>query len=308
MEIQQSFAGFRKAMELMTTAECAAYLRLKERSLYDLVAKRQIPCTRATGKLLFPRPLIDRWLERQTDAAGIENATPPPIYAGSSEPLLEWALRDSGSGLAVLACGSLAGLRHLAAGEARLAGLHLPPGEGASEPSSGNIAAIRAHVALPDTVLLRFAERRQGLLVAAGNPKGIATARDLARPDLRLAIRPAESGSAVLLQTILATLDARPGDHHATAIPAQTEADLAATIADGRADCGLGIEAVARRFGIGFVPLRTEAFDLVLRRRDYFEPAIQRLVTFTRTPAFAAEAELLGGYDLARAGEVVFNS
>ena len=295
-------------MELMTTVECAAYLRLKERSLYDLVAKGQIPCTRATGKLLFPRALVDRWLERQTDAAGIASTTPPPIYAGSSEPLLEWALRDSGSGLAVLACGSLGGLRHLAAGEARLAGLHLPPAEGASEPSSGNIAAIRAHVALPDTVVLRFAERRQGLLVAAGNPKGIATARDLARPDLRLAIRPAESGSAVLLQTILATLDARPGDHLATAIPTQTEADLAATIADGRADCGLGIEAVARRFGIGFVPLRTEAFDLVLRRRDYFEPAIQKLTGFTRTPAFAAEAELLGGYDLARAGEVVFNS
>ncbi len=293
-------------MELMTTAECAAYLRLKERSLYDLVAKQQIPCTRATGKLLFSRPLIDRWLERHTDAAGIEAAPPPPIYAGSSEPLLEWALRDSGSGLAVLACGSLAGLRRLAAGEARLAGLHLPPAEGASEPSSGNIAAIRANVALPDTVVLRFAERRQGLLVAAGNPKGIATAGDLARPDLRLVVRPAESGSAVLLQTILETLGLPPFDL-AGVISARTEADLAACIADGRADCGLGIEAVARRVGIGFVPLRTEAFDLVLRRRDYFEPALQKLVAFTRTPAFAAEAERLGGYDLRRAGEVVFN-
>ena len=293
-------------MELMTTAECAAYLRLKERSLYDLVAKRQIPCTRATGKLLFPRPLLDRWLEQQTDTAGIEGATPPLIYAGSSEPLLEWALRQSGSGLAVLACGSLAGLRHLAAGEARLAGLHLSPIDGAQAASSGNIAAIRAHVAQPDTVVLRLAERRQGLLVAAGNPKALATAADLVRPDLNLAVRPAESGSAVLLQTILATLEVPPFDL-AGAIPAQTEADLAACIADGRADCGLGIEAVARRFGIGFVPLRTEAFDLVLRRRDYFEPALQKLVAFTRTPAFAAEAERLGGYDLGRAGEVVFN-
>lgn len=295
-------------MELMTTAECAAYLRLKERSLYDLVAKGQIPCTRATGKLLFPRALIDRWLEAQTDSAGIARAAPPPIYAGSSEPLLEWALRDSGSDLAVLACGSLAGLDQLAAGRACLAGLHLPPATDAGDPSSGNVAAIRTRVAFPDTVVLRFATRRQGLLVPAGNPAGLAGAADLARPGLTLAVRPPSSGSAVLLDTLLAGCDAPRGAAGRRTIQAQTEADLAALVADGRADCGLGVEAVARRFGIGFVPLVVEAFDLVMRRREHFAPSLQALLAFTRTAAFAAEAERLGGYDLATAGAVVLNA
>ncbi len=294
-------------MELMTTAECAAYLRLKERSLYDLVARQQIPCTRATGKLLFPRSLVDRWLEQQTDAAGTVPAATPPIYAGSSEPLLEWALRESQSGLAVLACGSLAGLDRLAAGQARLAGLHLPPLDGDATASSGNIAAIRARLAIPDTVAVRLAGRRQGLLVAPGNPLGLVAPADLARPGLHLAVRPPESGGAALLAALLAGLERSPQDLASRSTTAQTETDLAALVADGRADCGLGIEAVARRFGIGFVPLASEAFDLVLRRRDYFEPAIQKLMAFTRGPAFAAEAERLGGYDLTSAGEVVFN-
>jgi putative molybdopterin biosynthesis protein len=292
-------------MELMTTAECAAYLRLKERSLYDLVARQQIPCTRATGKLLFPKALIDRWLEAQTDTAGTSGVAAPPIYAGSSEPLLEWSLRESQSGLAVLACGSLAGLDQLAARRACLAGLHLPPADAEAPASAGNIAAIRARLSLPGIVAIRFATRRQGLLVARGNPLGLEAAADLARPGLRLAVRPPETGSAVLLQTLLAGLD-RVAPAGTTA--AQTEADLAALVADGRADCGLGVEAVAKYFGIDFVPLVTEAFDLVMRRRDYFEPAIQRLVTFTRSPAFAAEAERLGGYALGSAGEVVFNT
>lgn len=295
-------------MRLMTTAECADYLRLKERSLYDLVAKRQIPCTRATGKLLFARPLIDRWLETQTDDAGVTVAAAPSIYAGSSEPLLEWALRASSSALAVLACGSLAGLERLAAGEARLAGLHLPPAvDDDATLSSGNVQAIRAAVTQPDIVVLRFAERRQGLLVPAGNPNGLAAVGDLAQPGLRLALRPAESGSGVLLRRLLAGMPAAPGNLLANAVPAPTEVDLAALIADGRADCGVGIEAVARRFGIGFVPITTEAFDLVMRRRDYFEPALQHLLSFLRRAEFAAEAVHLGGYDLTSAGTVILN-
>jgi putative molybdopterin biosynthesis protein len=88
-------------MELMTTAEVATYLRLKERTVYEMASKRQIPCTRATGKLLFSRKLIERWVEGRTELPLGYDAAPPPIYAGSSDPLLEWALRESGSGLAL---------------------------------------------------------------------------------------------------------------------------------------------------------------------------------------------------------------
>ena len=81
--------------EYLTTVEVCDYLRLKERTIYELVARRAIPCSRATGKLLFPRRLIDRWVELHVEMQDGRLAAPPPIVAGSSDPLLEWALRES---------------------------------------------------------------------------------------------------------------------------------------------------------------------------------------------------------------------
>jgi molybdate-binding protein len=74
------------------------------------------------------------------------------------------------------------------------------------------------------------------------------------------------------------------------------------------ADCGLGIEAVARRFRLGFLPLATERFDLAMRRRAYFEPPVQRLLAFAKGEELAARARALGGYDVAGLGTVRFNA
>src|SRR5712691_3810338 len=97
--------------ELLTTDEAAVYLRLSERKLYDLVAAGAIPCTKVTGRWLFPRAALTRWVETGlVRPARFTVAPPPPIVGGSHDPLLEWALRESGSGLAILAEGSEAGL------------------------------------------------------------------------------------------------------------------------------------------------------------------------------------------------------
>ena len=82
----------------MTTREVAEYLRIKERKVYDLVRDKRIPCTRVTGKWLFPKHLIDHWLATGTEfpdrAAALEPT--PAVCAGSHDPLLEWCLRESG--------------------------------------------------------------------------------------------------------------------------------------------------------------------------------------------------------------------
>src|SRR5690554_2636527 len=104
------------AVPLMTTGEVAAYLRLQERTVYEMASRHQIPCSRATGKLLFSRKLIDAWIEAHTEMPAGVVVTVPPIYAGSSEPLLEWALRQSGAGLATLIGGSRSGLEAIARG------------------------------------------------------------------------------------------------------------------------------------------------------------------------------------------------
>jgi excisionase family DNA binding protein len=287
---------------MMTTGEVADYLRVRERTIYDMVARQAIPFSRATGKLLFPRRLIDAWLEAQTElpAAGIAPA--PPIYAGSNDPLLEWALRQSGSGLAVLATGSAQGLEDLAAGSAVLAGVHL------LDPDSGtwNLAAAQAHLPGTTHVLIHWARRSQGLITASGNPLGIAGLRDAAKRGLRFATRAPGAGSQRLLEVLLAREGLSPADLTTAGRPVETHADLAALIETGEADCGLGLQAAAG--SLGFLPLvADESFDLAMRRRDYFEPSVQALLAFARTDTFARRAAHLGGYDLTDLGQVRWN-
>jgi putative molybdopterin biosynthesis protein len=291
-------------MELMTTAEIADYLRLKERTVYEMASKRQIPCTRATGKLLFSRKLIERWVEGRTELPLGYDAAPPPIYAGSSEPLLEWALRESGSGIALLTSGSRDGLERLAKGQAVLAGLHIrdPNGE------TYNVDTIRREIPYPDIVAIRWAEREQGLLLAPNNPLGITDLEDLFTKQPRIILRPEGAGSRVLFDSLIQDSGRDGAELDVLASEAQTEGDLAAMIAEGEADCGLGIAAVAGRSGLEFVPLGVqESFDLVMRRRDYFEPPIQKLLAIARSEACRKRAQTYCGYDLSRLGEVVLN-
>ena len=112
-------------LELLTTGEAAGYLRLKERKLYELVADRQIPCTKVTGKWLFSRADLDRWLlAGMARPHGVIPAEPPPIVGGSHDPLLQWALSESRSGLAILPEGSEAGYRRFLKGEVIAAAIH----------------------------------------------------------------------------------------------------------------------------------------------------------------------------------------
>jgi len=138
--------------DYLVTAEVCDYLRLKERTVHDLVARRAIPCSRVSGKLLFPRRLIDRWVESGIEIADRTIVAPPPIFAGSSDPLLEWALRESGSGFASLFEGSGEGLKRFAAGEALAVGLHLRGAEGGY-----NVHALRLLGAVSDIVLVQWA-------------------------------------------------------------------------------------------------------------------------------------------------------
>jgi excisionase family DNA binding protein len=305
METQSASQGAARQPDrsgLMTTAEVADYLRVKERTIYEMVARQTIPFSRATGKLLFPRRLIDAWLESQTEVpqAGIVSA--PPIYAGSSDPLLEWALRQSGAGLAVLTNGSSHGLAQLAEGRAVVAGCHL------LDPVSGgyNLAAVHAVVPSARIVVIHWARRTQGLLTAPGNPLAISGLADVAARSLRFAARSEGAGSQRLLEVLLARGGVAPGSLTFATRVAESHADLAAMIEMGEADCGLGLQAVSG--GLGFLPLvGDESFDLVMNRRDYFEPPMQALLGFARSDAFARRAAHLGGYDVTDLGAVRWN-
>ena len=188
-------------MQFLTTGEAANYLRIKERKLYELVSENAIPCTKATGKWLFAKHELDRWLlERMTRPNGMAPAEPLPIVGGSHDPLLEWSLRESGCGLATLPEGSAAGLQRFIDGKLVAAAIHL---HAFDDDSDENLAVMQNERNLQDAVLVGFARREQGMVVAAGNPLGLKSIRDLSAERVRVAVRPAGAGAQLLLELLL---------------------------------------------------------------------------------------------------------
>jgi excisionase family DNA binding protein len=288
--------------DLLTTDEAAAYLRLSERKLYELVANGAVPCTKVTGKWLFPRAALDRWLMAGLVLPALAQAPAPPIVGGSHDPLLEWVLRESGSGLASLPEGSEAGLRRLARGEITAAAIHVHRLDGDDE--AANLDAVADAPGLHDVVVIAYARREQGLVLAPGNPLQLRDIADVAARRARLALRPQGAGAQLLLLALLA----RAGlafDALALVKPVcPTGADIAQAVRSGRADCGIATRSVAQAAGLDFVPLTWERFDLALHQRDYFRPGLQALFKFVRTAAFRDRAAELAGYDVSEAGDV----
>ena len=286
----------------LTTKEVAALLRVKERKVYDLAAEGEIPCRRLTGKLLFPRVELEAWIAGAAAAPAEPQASPPNVIAGSHDPLLDWAIRESGSGLATFFDGSLDGLERIAAGEAVAAGIHV------FEPDRDdwNRGHVAAKLAGHSVALVEWAKRQQGLILAPGMDGSIKEVADLRGH--RVVQRQAMAGGGLLLQHLLTDAGFSEEDVTLLAELARTEIEVAAAVAAGDAEAALGLEAMASQFGLSFVPLVRERFDLVVERRAWFEDPMQKLLAFCRKPAFAEKAQALTGYDVTALGTIKWNA
>lgn len=289
--------------DVLTLREAADWLRLSERSLYALARARRVPGALLGGKWLFPRRALECWLAAQGEE-GLPAAllAPPPILAGSHDPLLDWAARQSGCGLALRGGGSLDGLAALAEGQAMLAALHLLD----ADTGRFNEPAVREMLPGRALVGITWAWREQGLILPAGNPLGLAAVTDLARPGLRVIGRQPRAGSHLLLLHLLAEAGIRLERIPFLPEPALAEDEVAAAVAEGRADAGFGIRAEAQARGLHFAPLFRERFDLVMPWRAHLGPAVQALLRFARGAEFAARAKRLGGYGVEECGGVAF--
>jgi putative molybdopterin biosynthesis protein len=299
-------------MEFLTTSEAADYLRLGERKLYELVTLGAIPCSKVTGKWLFPRHELDLWvLAGMARPNGMVPADPPPIVGGSQDDLLEWALRESGSSLASLNEGTMRGIERLQRGEVVATAVHFhridePDGETAKGAIDANVAAVRALSGLHDTVLIGIARREQGLLLAPGNPKNLGSLADVLATGAMVATRQAGAGAQLLLEVLLHRAGATLKDLKRLEPPCLTGPDLAAAIRSGSADCGIATRAAAKAAGLDFITLTWESFDLLSRQRSYFRPAMQALIRFLGNQRLAQRASELTGYDLSPAGQIRF--
>jgi putative molybdopterin biosynthesis protein len=295
-------------MEFLTTSEAAKYLRLGERKLYELVTAGAIPCSKVTGKWLFPRHELDLWvLSGLARPAGMMTSEPPPIVGGSQDDLLEWSLRESGSGLASLNEGTMRGVDRLQRGEVLATAIHFHDANvSANGVADANISALRALPGLHDSVLVGLVRREQGLLVAPGNPMKLQSLLDVLASDARMAVRQPGAGAQLLLEAQLKRAGASLKDLNRLEPPCLTGPDLAAAIRTGSADCGIATRAAAKSAGLDFVPLVWESFDLLMRQRSYFRPAVQALIGFLREGRLRQRAAELTGYDTSPAGLIRF--
>lgn len=286
--------------QYLTTREVAELLRIKERKVYDLAASGAIPCSRALGKLLFPRREVEAWLHGQDGQLSVAPGhAGPNVLLGSHDPLLEWALLESRADLASFLGGSHDGLERFARGEGVAAGLHI------HEERGWNTDTVRARFGEGDCVLVEWAWRQRGLILPetlAGEVHELANLKGR-----RFAPRAAETGSQTLFETLRAQAGLQADDLTLIA-PARSEADAVLAVVDGKADAAFGLKCLARRFRLAFVPLIDERFDLLVSRRGWFEPPFQALLSFCRQPVFAQKAAELGGYDVSGSGTVHFNS
>lgn len=286
--------------EYLTVPELAELLRLKERKVYDLAASGKVPCSRATGKLLFPADEIRAWVEGAKSGGDSMAAPRPAIFLGSHDPLLDWAIRQSRCGLATYFDGSHDGLARFARGEGVAAGLHIFD----ARSDGWNVPAVAEAARDLNAVLIAFARRRRGLVFRSDGPSP-AGMGDLA--GLRVAPRQAESGTDGLFRA-LAAREGLDLSVVAFAEVARTEDEAVGAVRRGEADTTFGLEAAARACGLDFLPLVEEEFALLIDRKAWFDPAMQGFLAFCSGDTFRRRADSFGGYDIGGFGTVLWNA
>ncbi|MFZ5511260.1 MAG: substrate-binding domain-containing protein [Pseudomonadota bacterium] len=284
----------------LTVKQAARYLHLNEKKIYALVQEGRIPATRATGKWLFPRRLVDEWLLETAHGGALADRL---IVAGSDDPLLAYAISHlatetaDGGPVAYCPSGTRAGLRMLSLRQAAVAAIHWGTAEEA-QVQHGRLAA--EYAGHEQWVLVRMARREQGVMLRPGLAPN---AGNLADPTLRWLARQAGAGSQRFLETAAAQAGI-PVERLRIVQRAHSERETAFLLRQGLADCAPGVRAAAGEFGLDFVPLGWEDFDFVLPRAIYFRHLFQRLLEILRSEPLAQLAQRLGGYDLTALGRV----
>lgn len=249
---------------------------------------------------------LDRWKTiQQTPAPAIKSSL---RFYGSHDLALNWAVqsfctKNPEYTIKTSFTGSLGGLIALAEGKADIAGSHLWD----IESDSYNGSYIRKLLPGKKTALFTLVQRRMGLILPQGNPLGIQSLSDLVNPNIIFANRQSGSGTRVWLDSTLNKMAINPAQ-----IPGYlgkerlTHSEVAEDIADQQANAGLGLEAAALAFGLDFIFLTEERYDLVIPFEQIDTPMIQKLMAFLRQEDTKTAISSLGGYNTTHTGELTW--
>ncbi len=300
--------------EMMNTKEVASYLGIHEKQVYALIKSGRIPSTRVTGKWIFPKKLIDEWIESNV-VSGLKQAREKSrslegalLASGSNDPILEMLqtfMRQVYPEFYLFSAntGSIEGLKALNQGYTDIAWSHL------FDPKSGeyNLPVLSSY--LPDIkpVVVHLFRRDLGFVIAPQNPLRIHQFEDLTRKGVRFINRQKGSGTRVFLDHHLKRLKISSSRIWGYEKEVFTHFEVGFSILSKEADVGIATGAVARLLGLSFIPIAQEKFDMVLEQSTYFEKGIQALIEVLNGKEFREKVGKLGNYDFKDSGKILFS-
>ena len=297
--------------QLLTTKEVAQFLNINEKMVYSLVSEKGLPASKVTGKWLFPKHLVEQWVEANTlnypkaaDSPSVSQAV--LIIAGSNDLLLDKVIAlyntNFPGNIAVFGnLGSMGGLQALRQNCCHIASSHLLQ---ENEQDYNFEFADRELDHMP--AIVNFCRREQGILVSKGNPKKIKTVADLARPGICIVNRPLGTGTRLLLDQELKKAGVRADKIKGYDNEVSRHLDVGLEILAQRADAGLRIHAVGGLLNLDFVPLRWERYDLMIFKERFFDAHVQNFLGLLHEEPFFNLAVTLQGYDVQLSGRMLF--
>lgn len=290
--------------ELLTTKELAKLLRLNEKKVYQLIKEGGIPHVRISGKWLFPKGHVMRWIdervqrERDIYMVGSDDILLARLLALYSRERFPHSLTFYSS------IGSMRGIEALAHKKGHACCTHLLD----LETGEYNLPYLNRHLASQSYTVVNLCYRRQGLLVQKGNPLGIKGLEDVVKKGLRFINRNEGSGTRHLLEYLLNEKGLTGKEMVGFTEAVDTHLEVALKVLFNEADAGLGIEYVAHLLPLDFIPLREERFDLVIPKELWPTQIMQGFLSYVDPAAIQRLAPTLPGYDLKDTGKVIFET
>ena len=301
--------------EMMNTKGVASYLSINEKQVYALIKAGRIPGTRVTGKWVFPRKLIDEWIEENA-RGGLRKAKERSrsmegalLASGSNDPVLDFLLtgmRQSHPEFYYFCAntGSTEGLKALGGGYTDIAWTHLYD----TQTDSYNIPFLSKYLPDMKAVLVHLFRREIGIVTVPGNPLEINAVEDIARGKVRFVNRQAGSGTRLLLDHHLGRLGIPSSAIEGYDREVYTHVEVGLSVLSGEADAGIATVAVSRLMGLHFIPVTRENFDMALGQSTYFSQGVQALMDILRSPGFRERFERLGGYGFEDSGKILYST
>jgi excisionase family DNA binding protein len=297
--------------QLLSTKEVAKFLGINEKMVYTLISDKGLPASKVTGKWIFPRHLVDQWVEANTvNYPQHHNGLPPYdgllVIAGSNDILLEKTMalfnsRHPGHLSVFGNIGSVGGINALRRNLCHMATSHLLQENG----SEYNFDYLQQRFdCMP--VVVNFCRRDQGILLQKGNPQGIRQVKDLGKPGIRIVNRSLATGTRLLFDRELKVAGIQGDRISGYRNEVSRHMDVGLEILSGHADAGPGIRPVASLLNLDFLPLRQERYDLLVTRERFFDQGIQYFLSMLHDDTFAEVAGQLAGYDVSRSGKMIF--